>query len=122
MHTILSLAQFRKYFMLKIFRRSLLVFTLASLSLQSECAELARTVQVLGLQVGDSNLLMIKVNENTRCGSPILVVDRKQIYFKEMLDLAMLAYSSRKELSIWIDSCDLQNRAVLTKMALGSVE
>jgi hypothetical protein len=108
--------------MLRTFRWALGVFSLAAFSLASHAAELAPAMQVLGLQVGDSNLLMIKVSENTRCGSPILIVEKKQIYYKEMLELALLAYSTGKELHVWFDTCDLRNRAVLVRMALGSVE
>jgi hypothetical protein len=73
------------------------------------------------MEVGDTNALYLRMSADTECGSPLGVVTIAQPYYKDMLKMASVAYSTGKDIRVWISSCDLQKRAVIVRMALGTV-
>jgi hypothetical protein len=77
-------------------------------------------MQVIGMEVGDTGTLSLRLSGNTECGSPIAMVGKIQPYYKDILDLTLVAYSTGKDLRVWIASCDLQRRAVILRVALGN--
>jgi hypothetical protein len=78
-------------------------------------------MQVLGMEVGDTNALYLRMSGDTKCGSPLAVVEKAQPYYKDMLKMALVAYSAGKDIRVFISSCDVQKRAVIVRMVLGTV-
>lgn len=99
----------------------LAILAFASISQITLAAGLTPAMQVLGLEVGDTNALYLRVSADTECGSPLAVVEKAQPYYKDMLEMALLAYATGKDIRVWISSCDLQKRAVIVRMVLGTV-
>ena len=99
----------------------LAILAFVSISQITLAAELTPAMQVLGMEVGDTNALHLRVSADTKCGSPLAIVEKARPYYKDMLEMALLAYATGKDIRVWISSCDVQKRAVIARMVLGSV-
>jgi hypothetical protein len=99
----------------------LAILALGSVGQITLAAGLTPAVQVLGIEVGDTNALYLRMSADTECGSPLAVVGTAQPYYKDMLEMALVAYSTGKDIRVWISSCDVQKRAVIVRMVLGTV-
>ncbi len=100
--------------------RCLLILALFSLSQIASAAALPPAVQVLGIGVADANVLYLRLSADTECGSSLAVLPNTLPYYREMFEMALLAYSTGKDIRLWISSCDLQRRGVIVRMALGA--
>ena len=99
----------------------LAILAFGSISQITLAAGFTRPMQVLGIEVGDTNELHLRMSADTECGSSMAVVGNAQPYYKDMLDMALVAYSKGKDIRVWVSSCDLQKRAVIARMVLGTV-
>ena len=79
------------------------------------------SLQIIGMDVGDTGSLILRLSANTVCGGPLVYVGSNQPYYKDMLTLASVAYSTGKEVRVWIDSCDTEQRGVIVRLAVGPV-
>ena len=99
----------------------LAILAFGSISQISLAAGLTPAMQVLGMEVGDTNALYLRMSADTECGSPLAVIEKAQPYYRDMFEMALLAYSTRTDIRVWISSCDIQKRAVIVRMVLGTV-
>jgi hypothetical protein len=102
-------------------RHCLLLLALVSFSPPVLAAALPPAVQVLGIEVGDANALYLRLSADTECGSPLAVMGKAQPHYREMFDMALFAYSTGRDIRVWVSSCDAQRRGVIVRMALGTV-
>jgi hypothetical protein len=99
----------------------LAILAFGSISQIALAEDFTPAMQVLGMEVGDTNALYLRMSGETKCGSPLAVVGKAQPYYKDMLKMALVAYSAGKDIRVLISSCDVQKRAVIVRMVLGTV-
>lgn len=98
-----------------------LVMLAASLSCQLACAAgLTGPLQILGMDVGDTSALYLRLSGNTECGDSLAYVSANQPYYKDVLALAAMAYSTGQSVRIWVSSCNGSN-AQIARFVVGSV-
>ena len=99
----------------------LAILACGSISQIAFAEDFTPAMQVLGMEVGDTNALYLRMSSDTKCGSPLAVVGKAQAYYKDMLKVALVACSAGKDIRVLISSCDVQKRAVIVRMVLGTV-
>lgn len=109
-------------FDMKVSIRRLAVFAgLVSLTGMSQAAGITSPLPVIGIDVGDTNAMIARVGGNTECGTPYAVVGNTQTYYKDVVALATAALATGQTVSMWVQSCDPNGRAVVARMVLGTV-
>ena len=106
-------------------KRALLVamgaITLATAAFTPAQAGFVGPKSVVGLDVGDSGSLYIRLSDNPLCGSPIVYVPRSTAYYTDMLAMALTAQTANKPLNVWIENCDANGIGVVVRMVTGTV-
>ena len=84
-------------------------------------AAFTSALQIVGLDVGDTNALFIKLSANTECGTSIAYISSTEPYYRDVLALASAAYAMGQPVQIWVGSCNSANRAQIRRLVVGSV-
>jgi hypothetical protein len=76
---------------------------------------------VVGVDVGDTNALIVKLSGGTGCGTKLGKVYNDQLYYKEVLSVALAAHLSGKEVYVWTHGCDANGLATMLRFVIGPV-
>jgi hypothetical protein len=99
----------------------LIVLALGFSSPPASAGDSPTGMQVLGIEVGETNVLALRLSANTECGSPVAILPRTHSHYRDIFEMAMSAYSTGKDIRVWVTSCDFQRRGVIVRMALGAM-
>jgi hypothetical protein len=78
-------------------------------------------LQIVGLDVGNTEALIIKFGANTECGTSLAYVPAAQPYYKDVLALASSAYITGQAVQVWVAACNWDNKAQVVRLVVGSV-
>ena len=110
--------------MKKTFRQCLAAFaamvTLAA-SAPVFAAGFTPSLPIQGIDVGNTGVMILRLGANTECGTPLAIVDSSQPYYKDMVALASMAYTTGQTVTVWVASCNPQNQAIVVRMVIGTV-
>lgn len=87
----------------------------------SRAGGFSASMPIIGMDVGDTAALYIRFPSATECGTPLAYVRNSSPYYKEMLAVALQAYALGKDVRVWVASCDVNNNAVIVRLAMGTV-
>lgn len=91
-------------------------------STSASAAGFTAPVQVVGIDVGDTNRLILRLSTATECGTPWVIIGRDQPYYKEMFAMASMAHATGKTIQVWVASCNTaESAAVVVRMTIGRV-
>jgi hypothetical protein len=78
-------------------------------------------LQIIGMDVGDTNALYLRFSANTECGTPYALVAAAQPYYKDIVTIASVAYTTQQDVRVWVSSCNSAGTAVISRVAVGTV-
>lgn len=78
-------------------------------------------LQIKGIDVGDSNGMHIRFATNTSCGGSLAFVSSSNVYYKDMVAVANLAFATGQPVRVWVGSCDASSTATMVRMVIGTV-
>lgn len=76
---------------------------------------------ILGIDIGDSGSLILRLDSNTYCGTAFAIVSRNEPYYNDMYAMALTAQATNKPVNVYVGSCDSQGKAQIVRMVTGSV-
>ena len=83
---------------------------------------LATAQQIVGVDVGDHAGVIVRLSENTSCGSPRVYVPNTKPYYKDILSMAYLAHSTGKSVQVYVAQCNYWgDMALIVRMWVGTV-
>lgn len=76
---------------------------------------------IIGIDVGDTNSLIIRLSGDPICqGTTFVRVSRSDAWYNDMLAMALSAYGSGKSINVWVSACEGETGRVL-RMVQGTV-
>lgn len=102
------------------FRKLLAALAFSAVGTVTWAAGFTPAMQIVGIDVGDTNKMILRLNGNTECGGPWVTVGRDQTYYKDMFAMASVAYSTGKDIRVWVESCN-GSEAKAVRMVTGTV-
>lgn len=97
---------------------ALLLGSMASLSFAEGFSP---PLEIRGIDVGDTGSLVIRFTANTECGDSLASIPNTQPFYKDMMALANLAYTTKQPIRVWVSTCNSQRVANVVRMVIGTV-